>query len=192
MKTRVLYRLMNNTLMLSGLLLINLSTAMAITPSIKANWSQWPIVGEATLTWFVFDVYHSKLLTPIGRYEETDDVTPHPLALEIDYLRNISKQQFLDAVDEQWQHLGITQPTRIRWLAVLSPLFPDIKKGQKLAYVTDGSQGELFFQTVSDWQTLGTVSDQSLNDAFIAIWLSPETAYPTLRRQLIGQRSKKK
>lgn len=165
-----------------------LSRAVAATPIAELkNWTQWPIAGEATLTWFVFDIYHSRLRTPDGHYRQSSDITPHPLALEIDYLRDISKQQFLDATDEQWQKLAISAENRTRWLNSLSPIFPDIKMHQGLAYVTDGRFGQFYFRAEHRWQRIATITDAGLNDAFLAIWLSPKTNYPKLRQQLIGQ-----
>ena len=35
----------------------------------------------------------------------------------------------------------------------------------------------------SGWEA---IDDESLNDAFLAIWLSPKTEYQTLRQQLLG------
>ncbi|MGT3492462.1 hypothetical protein ACVQIL_26070, partial [Klebsiella pneumoniae] len=34
-----------------------------------ADWLAWRRVGEATLTWGPFTVYHSQLRTPNGRYD---------------------------------------------------------------------------------------------------------------------------
>ena len=34
-----------------------------------ADWLTWRRVGEATLTWGPFTVYHSQLRTPNGRYD---------------------------------------------------------------------------------------------------------------------------
>ncbi|MDF5653099.1 hypothetical protein P3743_24090, partial [Vibrio parahaemolyticus] len=80
-----------------------------------ANWKGWKTVGEAQLTWFIFDIYHSRLKAPDGKFIVSDDVSPHPLALEINYKRDISKQQLLDVTDEQWAKLGFTDSYRKDW-----------------------------------------------------------------------------
>jgi hypothetical protein len=59
----------------------------------KLAWSSWPSVGQAQLTVFIFDVYQSQLKTPSGYYYLAKDITPHPLALSIDYHRTISQIQ---------------------------------------------------------------------------------------------------
>ncbi|MGR4988446.1 MULTISPECIES: chalcone isomerase family protein [Vibrio] len=153
------------------------------------NWLQWQTVGEAQLTWFVFDIYKSRLKAPGGQYLVSSDVSPHPFALEINYQRDISKEQLLDVTDEQWQKLGFTQAYRQQWISELNTMFPDIKKGDELTYLTDGTNGQLIYRKAGrePYQTVGYVRDEHLNDAFLSIWLSPQTAFPKLRKQLIGQ-----
>ncbi|MCF8778257.1 chalcone isomerase family protein [Vibrio sp. IRLE0018] len=151
------------------------------------TWQQWPTVGQARLSWFVFDVYDSRLVTPDGRFEVNEDVTPHPLALEIRYLRDISSRELLSATEEQWHEIGIE--SQKQWKETLSLLFPDIHKGDRLTYLTDGEMGQLIFQAKDSQaeEIVGHVTDRDLNDAFLAIWLSPRTQFPALRKQLIGQ-----
>ncbi|MBT0123984.1 chalcone isomerase family protein [Vibrio campbellii] len=154
-----------------------------------SNWQQWQTVGEAQLTWFVFDIYKSRLKAPDGQYMVSNDVSPHPFALEINYQRDISKEQLLDVTDEQWQKLGFTQAYRQQWISELNTMFPDIKKGDELTYLTDGTNGQLIYRKAGSepYQTVGYVKDERLNDAFLSIWLSPKTEFPKLRKQLIGQ-----
>ncbi len=164
---------------------VNSSSGM----SNSSDWREWKTVGEAKLTWFIFDIYTSRLKTPDGEYKLSGDISPHPFALEINYQRDISKQQLLDVTDEQWQKLGFTDSYRRQWISNLNTLFPEIKKGDELTYLTDGKVGQLIYRQAgkSVDQTLGYVRDEKLNDAFLSIWLSPNTAYPKLRKQLIGQ-----
>lgn len=153
-----------------------------------SNWSRWPSVGQAQLTIFIFDVYQSRLLAPSGKYLLHDDITPHPLALSIDYQRDISQQQLLDATLEQWLEMGYEKGVTLDWIKALDVIFPDIEQGQNLTYVTDGSYGQFYYKpsATSAPELIGTVNDEALNDAFLAIWLSPNTSYPELRSQLIG------
>jgi hypothetical protein len=159
------------------------------TPAGASSWQHWQTVGEAQLTWFIFDIYKSRLKTPDGQYTVSSDVSPHPFALEINYQRDISKQQLLDVTDEQWQKLGFTQPYRQQWISELNTMLPNIKKGDELTYLTDGKTGQLIYRQAGrePYQTVGYVKDERLNDAFLSIWLSPQTEFPKLRKQLIGQ-----
>ena len=68
-------------------------------------------------------------------------------------------------------------------------MFPDIKKGDELTYLTDGKTGQLLYRQagIAQIKTVGFVQDERMNDAFLSIWLSPNTEFPKLRKQLIGQ-----
>ncbi|MCQ9051900.1 chalcone isomerase family protein [Vibrio diabolicus] len=154
-----------------------------------SSWKGWKTVGEAQLTWFIFDIYQSRLRAPDGKFIVNGDVSPHPLALEINYQRDISKQQLLDVTDEQWAKLGFTESYRKSWISELNRMFPDIKKGDELTYLTDGKTGQLLYRQagIAQIKTVGFVQDERMNDAFLSIWLSPNTEFPKLRKQLIGQ-----
>ncbi|WP_264902051.1 chalcone isomerase family protein [Vibrio sp. STUT-A11] len=182
-----------SVLLLSGLILpipLYAQSAGAHTAHVNtAQWRQWKTVGEAKLTWFIFDIYESRLRAPEGRYQVSADVSPHPIALEIYYQRDVTKQQLLEVTDEQWQKLGVNKQRRQQWLSELNKMYPNIKKGDELAYVTDGKAGQLLYRQSGDSasKTVGYVEDEGLNDAFLSIWLSPKTEFPKLRKQLIGQ-----
>ncbi|WP_045465290.1 chalcone isomerase family protein [Vibrio hyugaensis] len=181
---------LTNSLLMTALLFVMPSQAQTITgTSALQMWQQWQTVGEAQLTWFVFDVYKSTLKAPDGQYLVSNDVSPHPFALEINYQRDISKQQLLDVTDEQWQKLGFTQAYRQAWISEFDTMFPNIKKGDELTYLTDGKTGQLIYRQAGSkpYQIVGYVKDERLNDAFLSIWLSPKTEFPKLRKQLIGQ-----
>ncbi|MGG9495294.1 hypothetical protein ACQ9J7_33990, partial [Klebsiella pneumoniae] len=70
-----------------------------------ADWLAWRRVGEATLTWGPFTVYHSQLRTPNGRY----DGPQQDRALIITYQRDIDREALVDATRDQWQAQGILQ-----------------------------------------------------------------------------------
>ncbi|MDN3609679.1 chalcone isomerase family protein [Vibrio ostreicida] len=161
--------------------------AAASLGSKSKNWSDWKEVGNAQLSVLFFDVYRSQLLTPSGRYQQGEDITPHPLALSINYQRDISQRQLIKATQEQWEKLGYLETAE--WVAQLESIFPDIERGHNLTYVTDGVVGRFFHSSDQGDknQLIGVVNDPHLNDAFLAIWLSPDSDYPRLRRQLIGE-----
>ncbi|MBU2897858.1 chalcone isomerase family protein [Vibrio hepatarius] len=152
------------------------------------GWDTWSSVGQAQLTMFFFDVYQSQLFSPDGGYLIDEDITPHPLALSITYQRDISQKQLLDATVEQWEMLGYEQSLTSQWERRLGTIFPDIKEGSNLTYVTDGFQGKFYYSQAGDVvELIGHIEEEDFNDAFLAIWLSPETEFPTLRKNLIGR-----
>ncbi|WP_305845136.1 hypothetical protein [Photobacterium leiognathi] len=142
-------------------------------------WYQWKTVGQATLTWGLWDIYNSELKTPTGKYSGLDT----DLALIIRYLRDIDKDDLLQATKEQWLHLGYSKEQITPWLTTLSAIWPNVKKGDRLIFVQRNGIGQFYQGT----QPLGKPLSKSLTRSFIAIWLSPKTDYPELRKQLINQ-----
>ncbi|SUP09328.1 putative periplasmic protein [Vibrio metschnikovii] len=160
-------------------------------PEMRDAWHDWPVVGQATLSWLFWDVYHSQLRSPDGQYQKQpgQEVATHPLALEIHYLRTIRREQLLEATEKQWQKLGYSAENIESWMAQLSHLFPTVEKDQRLVYLSDGQHGQLwYFPTPTDKHVRGEVIDPQMNEAFLAIWLSPRSDYPRLRNQLVGKR----
>lgn len=100
------------------------------------DWLAWRRVGEATLTWGPFTVYHSQLRTPNGRY----DGPQQDRALIITYQRDIDREALVDATRDQWQAQGILQqePRSEAWLRMLQGLWPDVAPGSQLAFVVRG------------------------------------------------------
>lgn len=163
--------------------------ASGVSSPEEQNWRGWSTVGQAQLSMLFFDIYHSQLLTPNGSYSLESDITPHPLALSITYQRDISQRQLVDATLEQWQRLGYQSAQTEQWAQHLTKIFPDIKEGHNLTYVTDGVKGQFYYsQPQSSNRLIGVIEEESFNDAFLAIWLSPQTEYPSLRERLIGRK----
>ncbi len=103
-----------------------------------ADWLTWRRVGEATLTWGPFTVYHSQLRTPNGRY----DGPQQDRALIITYQRDIDREALVEATRDQWQAQGILQqePRSEAWLRMLQGIWPDVAPGSQLAFVDSGSE----------------------------------------------------
>lgn len=174
---------------ISCLLLTGNVNASEVAAKSDQEWRSWSRVGQAQLTMFFFDIYYSQLLTPSGSYQLESDITPHPLALSITYQRDISQQQLVDATLEQWQKLGYQSAETEQWVTHIENIFPNIKQGNNLTYVTDGKQGQFYFSEPQlNHKLIGVIEDETLNDAFLAIWLSPKTEYPRLRESLIGSK----
>jgi len=155
---------------------------IVLLTSFSANassyWQSWQTVGRAELSWGFWHIYDSELRTPDGTYT----LNQQELALVIRYRRDIDEDDLLEATDKQWIHLGIPLSLRQQWLRELSIIWPDVKKGDRLIFVVN-EQGAAFYQ---DNRLLGKVENEEMAKAFLGIWLSPKTAYPEMRRRLIG------
>lgn len=168
-----------------SLLLLSLSSvARADTATSDDGWIWWPKVGTASLTWGFWKIYDSELRTPNGRYEGLND---EPLALVITYSRDIDAEDLMEATVEQWQHLGYSNADITRWKPLMKGAWPDVREGDRLAYVLDDDVGRFYYQAVNGTPRLTlTMTAPDLAEAFADIWLSPNTSYPELRLALIG------
>ena len=148
-------------------------------------WSAWQEVGHATLSWGPFEVYHSHLLTPDGKYQ----AGKWPQALVIDYLRSIDREELTKATEEQWQALGLlAQAKKNGWLDAVQNTWPDVSNGSEIVFVATQNGGQFYSQPANSVLNtpVGPLFSPAFRDAFLAIWLSPATQYPDLRSKLTG------
>jgi hypothetical protein len=148
-------------------------------------------VGNAKFSVLFWDIYHSKLYTPTGNYnvENNTDNLPieRPLLFKINYLKNISQQELINRTIEQWQHLGFKEAEFSPFIAQLKIIWPNIEAGDSLALLINKDSSSFYFND----QFIGTVSQKSFGQLFLAIWLSPYTSEPKLRQKLLGKLNSK-
>ncbi|GAA0788621.1 MULTISPECIES: chalcone isomerase family protein [Pseudomonadati] len=136
-------------------------------------------VGEADMNVLWFDVYLAKLYSVDGIYQPRR----FPLMLDIEYHRDISAQELIDATIEQWQENGISAAEINTIKSHLMSAWPDVKQNDRLSFIIHNEQqAEFLFNDKPFYQ----LADQRFSDAFIGIWLSEKTTHPKLRQQLIG------
>ncbi|WAT04731.1 hypothetical protein O1V64_22065 [Rouxiella badensis] len=170
-------------------LLLLLGSLCLSSTSQAAAWSAWPQTGSAKLTWAFLDVYNSQLRTPSGKYQPG----VWPQALIIDYLRDISSQDLTEATSDQWKALGLLdEANQHQWLQKVQAIWPDVSAGSQITFLADKQGGQFYYLASNNKNgapvPIGPRFDASFRDAFLAIWLSPSTQYPQLRKGLIGYR----
>ncbi|WP_404344218.1 chalcone isomerase family protein [Pseudoalteromonas mariniglutinosa] len=131
------------------------------------------------MAYLFWDVYNATLATPSGSYVTGE----HPVKLTLTYLRDFAAKDIVKATNEQWQHLG-KQALVNKYDAQLLAMWPDIKKGEALSFVTNTAARGTFYHNGTE---LGSIDDDQFADSFLAIWLSENTSEPALRKKLIGQ-----
>ena len=138
-------------------------------------------IGEAKLKVLFWDIYNSSLYNKTGQYQEGQ----YPLALKIDYLRDVDAKDLIQRAQEEWLKLGISKEMFSSWILLLSDIFPNIKKGDSLVLsVGVDQQSEFIYNGVS----IGKISDQSFGASFLSIWLDVKCSFPSVRNKLIGQK----
>lgn len=133
--------------------------------------------GSGQLTWLFLDIYQATLYTSDGQYRDDD----YPKALEITYQRDISAHDLIQTTADEWRRLNI--PFSQAWLTQLDQIWPDVSRGDRLLLRADSSNDAVFYFNDSP---IGKIEGTPFAEAFLAIWLSPNTRDKSLRAQLIG------
>ncbi len=142
-------------------------------------WDNLQLTGEARLKVLFWNVYDARLYTADGRYRERS----YPIALQLDYLRDIESADLVDETLRQWQQQGLDENPKIGdWLRQLRELWPDVTEDDAITLVVDAGGASRFYFNDS---LLGGIDDPEFADYFAAIWLSDNTTSPRVREQLI-------
>ncbi|BDX08519.1 chalcone isomerase family protein [Planctobacterium marinum] len=146
----------------------------------NAPWKSMKLVGEGKLSFLFWDIYYARLYSADGRYQEQ----AYPLALELTYLRDFTKQQLVEETAKQWKKLGFEDETKTQtWLSRLSELWPDVEEKQSITLYIDNQNRSFFYFNA---ELLGQIDDAEFSQAFLAIWLSEDTSAPEVRKKLIA------
>lgn len=145
----------------------------------NAQAEQLQLVGQARLEVLFWAIYDSRLYTADGRYSEGQ----RPLRLELEYLRDIEAADLVERTRNEWQHLQLRADEKELWLQELARLWPDVREDDVLALEMSESGRSTF---LLNGKPLGSIDDPQFGPSFLAIWLSPDTSRPELRRSLIG------
>jgi hypothetical protein len=110
-----------------------------------------------------------------------DDPQRPPLALRLDYKRNISGSAIAEASVKEMRAFTSDEAALKRWGDEMARVFPDVKPGDHIlgVYRPDGAT----FQ--HNGRVTGDIADPEFARRFFAIWLDPRTSAPELRAALL-------
>ena len=138
-------------------------------------------LGEGKLRWFGFPIYTASLWSETGA--SLQDMYSQPVMLELDYDRDLSKEQIIKSTREEWKRVNMVYPEREAvWLESLANILPNISAGDRLSSRVTPA-GETCFYL--DGQKIGRVSDAKFGPAFLSIWLDSQTRSRSLRAKLL-------
>lgn len=144
-------------------------------PASGAAWQQW---GSGEMRFFGLRLYRATLWVAGAGIENA----PHALSLQ--YRRNFSRQQLVDASLDEMSRLDADDigSKAARWQAELQRVFPDVKAGERIIGLHLPGQGARFYH---QGRLTGEISDPELARRFFAIWLDPRTRSPEVRALLL-------
>jgi len=136
--------------------------------------------GEGQMSVMFWDLYKAELFGQTPSYQADTS----PIALKITYLRDIDKEDLIEATLDQWVHIGYENEAIPDWATQLEQIWPDIQEGSQLTIRVHRDGASDFYDATSK---IGSMADSEFGKAFLAIWLSEKTSEPKLRTQLIGE-----
>ena len=160
----------------------NVVGEQALTTELAVAYEALPAlkqVGTSTLRVAFFKVFDSALFTESGDWRDPRT----SFRYELTYARSISGNCLVSQTTKEWDHLGFQDNRRSRWVEALKAIWPDVNKGDTIAFDVD-AEGVSRFYFNGAW--LGTINDPDFAPSFIAIWLSPDTSRPAHRDGLLA------
>lgn len=103
--------------------------------------------------------------------------------VELIMLRNVSRQQFVQAVEKGMiRNSGLAMPTLRARLDLLEQALPDLEKGDILDFAYLPGTGTVVRGQGRELKIPG----KDFADALLSVWLGPHAASTTLRHDLLG------
>lgn len=136
-------------------------------------------VGKASLKKLFFHVYDATLYAPGGKY---DPAKKH--ALELTYQMDFDSKEIIDrSIDEIRHAQKVSADQEKQWREELAPLIPDVNEGDRIRATATPGKSIVF---AHNEKATGTLTDKTLVEPFMNIWLGSKTTEPKLRKKLIG------
>jgi hypothetical protein len=160
------------------------AAAPTVPPELAAELPSARWRGTGVMRFFGLHIYDVHLWSAEA---VAGDGAAQPLALALVYARQLVGEQIASRSLKEMNRIGrINDEQSVRWLKLMTQLFPDVKDGDRLTGVQRPGVATRFFL---NGQFRGEVADAEFTRLFFGIWLSPRTSEPRLREQLLGGRS---
>jgi len=138
-------------------------------------------VGSGTFRKYGFRIYIATLWAPGGVWDPRE-----PYALELRYMRSLSKDTIVDAVTDDIRDQGIAdEETLARWSKTLADTLPAIEEDDVLiGLAIPGKHSVLYHNNT----LIARIDDPDFSRAFFNIWLG-EHADQDMKNDLLGRTS---
>jgi hypothetical protein len=159
------------------------TTPAAAPPAeLQAELQDTRLSGAGKLKVWGFDVYNARLF--VSKQFQPDNFARHDFALELTYLRDFDNIDIAQRSIKEMRRVATVSDAQAQtWLKAMTDVFPDVKRGDRLLGIhrADGTS-----KFILNGQPIGQVQDLAFTQAFFAIWLSPNTSQPKLRKYLLA------
>lgn len=157
----------------------NVSFAQNFPIEITANFRNPVKMGEHRLKILIFHIYDIKTYVERGflnkKYRQK-------FAININYNRNFSKQELVDASIEEITRIDkIDKKTQEKYREYLNEIFVNVKKGDTKTALISEDGLKIFFNN----QLTGQINDYKFALSFADIWLSENAKYQKMQKDLL-------
>ena len=167
----------------SGGLFLLQSQAATLPPELQAELSVALLSGQASMTFWGFEVYQATLWVATGFVDSAYEQSA--FALELAYRRDFKGADIAArSIAEMRRQTPLEAALHARWEARMRALFPDVKAGDRITGVHLPGTGAQFW---SNGRRLGEIRDSTFARLFFGIWLAPQTSEPQLRQALLAK-----
>ena len=167
--------------LLSAGVAVQARTDVAAPPELAAELPGAHLRGSGAMRFLGMRIYDARLWAPAA---VSGDGASQPLALELVYARNIKADLIVSSSLREMQRVAsFSAEQSARWTQAMTPLFPNIKPGDRITGIQRPGQSARFY---FNGMLRGEVADAEFTRLFFGIWLSPRTSDPQLRQQLLN------
>lgn len=158
-----------------------------ITFTSKAHgYSPWPDAifhGKSSYEVFWFDIYKANLWT---EGQSTDQLFSGKVAIKLEYKRDFEGRDIASKSAEEMLLTGTSKIKLRSWQPILDDAFIDVKAGDSImAYYDPLTDLKLVF---NDTKIIKQINDKQFSQAFLQIWLSPQSSDQGVWQLLKGQK----
>ena len=136
-------------------------------------------IGQAQLRVFGFLAYQGQLFTEGGARFSPEA----PTALMLTYNRAFSARQLIHATETELRRMAPRAPDMDKVLTLVSQCFRDVSQGDSYLAISPHPHELRLFLNEAE---ICRLAHPDIGQRFLAIWLSDDSRFPRLSRQLRG------
>ena len=143
--------------------------------------SQDKLVGKIHFKKWIFSVYDAELFSQSNSFS-----WDKPFLLKLVYSRSLSGKSIAERTVNEIvkQHPQISKTNQKKYYDIFANIIPDVSNGYILyGFIDENGDGQIY---TKNNKLLGTITDKKLTKYFFEIWLSDNSSYPLLSKQLRG------
>ncbi|MGV6988869.1 chalcone isomerase family protein [Testudinibacter sp. P80/BLE/0925] len=160
--------------------LLKIATPLFLLLFSKLASATWLPVGTVDYTWGPFHIYTITLYSENGEYQPNQ----RPLMLTLNYAKPVEGKNFAITIKKELSNIApqVSPELQSQWAAKLEQSLPDFQPQDLLNYIALEDTGYFVLNDT----VLEPQFGNAFNQAFLDIWLSPQSSFKRLQSKLLG------